>query len=59
MEHIEETMKLAKKLIAKVQRNRSINQTFRQINNIPDRELRDIGLNPELVRVGKRAYPWR
>ena len=47
------------KMIESVKQKRKISRKHKALKNLPDRTLRDCGFSPELIRMGKEAYPWR
>ena len=51
--------KIIKSLRTKIQEKRNVAKTIRDLNNLSDRNLEDMGLSPILVRQGKKGYPWK
>jgi len=52
-------MSVVGRVKASIRRNRETAKAIRELNQLSDRSIRDIGLQPHLVRLGKRGYPWK
>ena len=35
------------------------NRKYKSLKDLPDSTLTDIGYSPELMKMGKKAYPWK
>jgi len=47
------------KMIKALARKRSISREYKALQNLSPRILRDCGFSPELLSMGKKAYPWK
>jgi len=47
------------KMIKIIAQKRAISRQYHVLKNLHPRILRDCGFSPELVSMGKKAYPWR